>query len=60
MEKKFAELRKRCEDMAALGSAGALLGWDQNTYMPSGGAEGGGCPLNPGGHKCGGGCGCGG
>ena len=39
MEKKFEELRKRCEDMAALGSAGALLGWDQNTYMPSGGAE---------------------
>lgn len=22
--------------------------------------EGGTCPLNPGGHKCGGGCGCGG
>lgn len=39
MEKKFEELRKRCEDLAALGSAGALLGWDQNVYMPPKGAE---------------------
>jgi len=29
--------------------------------LNKGGApEGGACPLNPGGHKCGGGCGCGG
>jgi carboxypeptidase Taq len=39
MENKFKELRGRCEELAALNSAGALLGWDQNTYMPAGGAE---------------------
>ncbi|MEI7529763.1 MAG: carboxypeptidase M32 [Elusimicrobiota bacterium] len=39
MKNKFEELRKRCEEMAALGSAGALLGWDQNVYMPPKGAQ---------------------
>jgi len=39
MEKKFAELRRRFEEVAALGSAGGLLGWDQRTYMPPKGAE---------------------
>lgn len=28
--------------------------------LKKGGAPGDGCPLNTGGHKCGGGCGCGG
>lgn len=39
MEKKFEELRKRFEEVAALGSAASLLGWDQRTYMPPKGAE---------------------
>lgn len=39
MENKFKELRGRCEELAALGSAASLLGWDQNTYMPPKGAE---------------------
>jgi carboxypeptidase Taq len=35
---KLAELRSRLAEIADLGSAGAVLGWDQATYMPSGGA----------------------
>lgn len=38
MEAKFAELRKKYEEVAALGSAASLLGWDQRTYMPPRGA----------------------
>ncbi len=35
---KLAELKSRLAEIADLGSAGAVLGWDQATYMPSGGA----------------------
>ena len=35
---KLAELRSRLAEIADLSSAGAVLGWDQATYMPSGGA----------------------
>lgn len=38
MQNKFDELRRRYEEVAALGAAGALLGWDQNVFMPPGGA----------------------
>lgn len=37
-----ASYRELCDlqrDVATLGSIGALLGWDQETYMPAGGAE---------------------
>ncbi|MDQ7772072.1 MAG: carboxypeptidase M32 [Elusimicrobiales bacterium] len=40
MENKFAELRKRYEETAALGSARAVLAWDQRVTMPPGGAPG--------------------
>ena len=33
-EHKLAELRHRLAEIGDLGSAGALLGWDQATYMP--------------------------
>jgi carboxypeptidase Taq len=35
---KLAELKRRLSEIADLGSAGAVLGWDQATYMPAGGA----------------------
>jgi carboxypeptidase Taq len=35
---KLAELKTRLAEIADLGSAGSVLGWDQATYMPSGGA----------------------
>ena len=34
------KLRKKLATVADLGSAGALLAWDQQTYMPKGGVEG--------------------
>jgi len=37
-EDKLAELKARLSEITDLGSAGALLEWDQATYMPSGGA----------------------
>ena len=36
---KLAELRTRLAEVNDLEMAGALLGWDQLTYMPNGGAE---------------------
>jgi carboxypeptidase Taq len=39
MSAKFDELRTRLGEIFDLGAAGAVLGWDQQTYMPSGGAE---------------------
>jgi carboxypeptidase Taq len=39
METKFAELRKKYEEVAALGAAGSLMRWDQRVYMPPKGAE---------------------
>src|SRR5436190_2160516 len=37
-EDKLAELKSRLGEIADLSSAGALLEWDQATYMPPGGA----------------------
>jgi carboxypeptidase Taq len=39
MEKKIAELKARLTEIADLNGVQAVLGWDQSTYMPSGGAE---------------------
>lgn len=38
MQEKLNELRARLTEIDDLGSAGALLNWDQSTYMPPGGA----------------------
>lgn len=38
MEKKLHQLKKRLMEINDLSSAAALLGWDQTTYMPAGGA----------------------
>jgi hypothetical protein len=37
-ETKLAELKFRLLEISDLAAAGALLGWDQSTYMPRGGA----------------------
>jgi carboxypeptidase Taq len=37
-EDKLADLRRRLMEIGDLSSAGAVLGWDQATYMPKGGA----------------------
>lgn len=37
-EAKLAELRQRLLEISDLNNAGAVLGWDQATYMPKGGA----------------------
>jgi carboxypeptidase Taq len=37
-EAKLAELKRRLLEISDLGDAGAVLGWDQATYMPKGGA----------------------
>ena len=39
MSAKFDELRNRLAEIIDLGAASAVLGWDQQTYMPPGGAE---------------------
>jgi carboxypeptidase Taq len=39
MEKKIEQLRAILAEISDLNSAAALLGWDQQTYMPPGGAE---------------------
>lgn len=39
VNKKMAELRTLLSEVNDLEMAGALLGWDQLTYMPNGGAE---------------------
>jgi carboxypeptidase Taq len=38
VEARMAELTQRLHEIADLNAAGAVLGWDQATYMPSGGA----------------------
>jgi len=38
VEARLAEVRRRLLEISDIGSAGAVLGWDQATYMPSGGA----------------------
>src|SRR3984893_5976314 len=35
---KLAELKRRLLEISDLAAAGAVLGWDQSTYMPEGGA----------------------
>ena len=39
MDAKLAELKSRLLEIQDLGSAAALLGWDQRSYMPPGGAQ---------------------
>jgi carboxypeptidase Taq len=36
--KKFLQLKQRLQDIGNLNATGAVLGWDQATYMPPGGA----------------------
>jgi carboxypeptidase Taq len=38
VESKLEELKHRLREISDLGAAGALLSWDQATYMPKGGA----------------------
>ena len=38
MEEKLADLKQRLLEISDLSGAGAVLGWDQATYMPKGGA----------------------
>jgi len=38
-EAKLEELKLRLREINDLGAAGALLSWDQQTYMPDGGAD---------------------
>jgi carboxypeptidase Taq len=38
MEKKYQELKNRLAEVSDLSAAAAVLGWDQTTYMPPGGA----------------------
>ncbi|MBK7896277.1 MAG: carboxypeptidase M32 [Candidatus Promineifilaceae bacterium] len=38
MEKKYQKLKTRLQEISDLNSVNALLGWDQSTYMPPGGA----------------------
>ena len=39
MESRLETLKTKLADITALNSAGGVLGWDQNTYMPPAGAE---------------------
>jgi len=39
MQEKFEQLQAKIRDIIDLGSAAAILGWDQNTYMPPAAAE---------------------
>ena len=39
MESKITALKQRLEEISDLNNAAALLGWDQLTHMPPGGAE---------------------
>src|ERR1700751_5481976 len=38
-ERMLAELKQRLREISDLHAAGSVLGWDQATYMPEGGAE---------------------
>jgi hypothetical protein len=38
-ESRLAELKRRLQEVHDIASAGAVLGWDQATYMPKGGAS---------------------
>nr|MBA3469741.1 carboxypeptidase M32 [Herpetosiphonaceae bacterium] len=39
MEEKLKQLKDRLQVADDLAGAGAVLGWDQATYMPPGGGE---------------------
>jgi len=39
MEEKLKKFKEKMSDIVYLSQAAAVLGWDQNTYMPVGGAE---------------------
>ena len=39
MEKNYQELKNRLSEIYDLDMISSLLGWDQATYMPNGGAE---------------------
>ncbi len=39
MEEKLAQLKNKIAEISDLNQVGALLGWDQQTYMPPNGAE---------------------
>ena len=39
MEKKLEQFKQLIMEITDLGRAEALLGWDQQVYMPRGGAE---------------------
>jgi carboxypeptidase Taq len=45
MEEKMQQLRNILAEISDLNNASSLLGWDQQTYMPPGGAEGRGNQL---------------
>ncbi len=45
MEEKMKQLREILAEISDLMNVGAVLGWDQQTYMPPGGAEGRGNQL---------------
>jgi len=36
--KTYQKLTKKCRNIALLASCEAVLGWDERTYMPRGGA----------------------
>jgi hypothetical protein len=38
-ESRLAELKRRLQEASDIASASAVLGWDQATYMPKGGAS---------------------
>ena len=38
-DSRLAELKRRLQEVHDVASAGAVLGWDQATYMPTGGAS---------------------
>ena len=46
MKEKLEQLQKILAEVSDLYSAASLLGWDQQTYMPPGGAEGRGHQLS--------------
>jgi carboxypeptidase Taq len=46
VEKKLEELKQKLYEISDLVGAQSVLGWDQQTYMPSGGAEGRGEQLS--------------
>ena len=44
-EQKLRELKRRLLEISDLHAAGAVLSWDEATYMPAGGATARGTPA---------------